>query len=189
MAAFTSAVILEPPKIKSATVSTVSPSICHEVMGLDAIILVFWMLSLSQLFHSLLLLSWRYTLVPLHFLSLGRCHLHIWGYWCFSQQSWFHLIIDPTQNFSYSTYKLNKQGDDIQPWHTPSPIWNQYIVPCLLLTVASWPAHRFLRRQVGLSGISISKNFPQFAVIHTVKAMLFPVVILLGRKAVINLAY
>ena len=36
-----SAVILEPKKIKSATVSTVSPSICHEVMGLDAIILVF----------------------------------------------------------------------------------------------------------------------------------------------------
>ena len=36
-----SAVILEPPKIKSATVSTVSPSICHEVMGLDAMILVF----------------------------------------------------------------------------------------------------------------------------------------------------
>ena len=36
-----SAVILEPPKIKSATVSTVSPSICHEVMGLDAMILSF----------------------------------------------------------------------------------------------------------------------------------------------------
>ena len=36
-----SAVILEPPKIKSATVSTVSPSICHEVMGPDAIIFVF----------------------------------------------------------------------------------------------------------------------------------------------------
>ena len=36
-----SAVILEPPKIKSATVSTVSPSICHEVMGLDAMIFVF----------------------------------------------------------------------------------------------------------------------------------------------------
>ena len=38
-----SAVILEPRKIKSATVSTVSPSICHEVMVLDATILVFWM--------------------------------------------------------------------------------------------------------------------------------------------------
>ena len=36
-----SAVIFEPPKIKSLTVSTVSPSICHEVMGLDAMILVF----------------------------------------------------------------------------------------------------------------------------------------------------
>jgi len=35
------AVILEPPKIKSDTVSTVSPSICHEVMGLNAMILVF----------------------------------------------------------------------------------------------------------------------------------------------------
>ena len=39
-----SGVILEPPKIKSATVFTVSPSICHEVMGPDAMILVFWML-------------------------------------------------------------------------------------------------------------------------------------------------
>ena len=36
-----SAVILEPPKIKSATVSTLYPSICHEVMGLDDMILVF----------------------------------------------------------------------------------------------------------------------------------------------------
>ena len=36
-----SAVILEPPKIKSATIYTVSPSTCHEVMGLDAMILVF----------------------------------------------------------------------------------------------------------------------------------------------------
>ena len=36
-----SAVILEPQKIKSATVSTVSPSICHEVLGPDCMILVF----------------------------------------------------------------------------------------------------------------------------------------------------
>ena len=39
-----SAVILEPPKINSVTVSTVSPSICHEVMGPHAMIFVFWML-------------------------------------------------------------------------------------------------------------------------------------------------
>ena len=46
-----SAVILEPPKIKSDTVSTVSPSISHEVMGLDAMILVFWMLSFKPSFN------------------------------------------------------------------------------------------------------------------------------------------
>ena len=39
-----SAVILERPQIKSATVSTVSPSICHEVIGPDAMILIFWTL-------------------------------------------------------------------------------------------------------------------------------------------------
>ena len=45
-----SAVILKPPKIKSDTVSTVSPSICHEVMGLGAMILVLWMLSFKPTF-------------------------------------------------------------------------------------------------------------------------------------------
>ena len=45
-----SAVTLESRKIKSVIVSTVSPSICHEVMGLDAMILVFWMLSFKPTF-------------------------------------------------------------------------------------------------------------------------------------------
>ena len=62
-----SSVILEPPKIKSDTVSTVSPSISHEVMGLDATILGFWMLSFKPTI-SLLKLSSRGFLVPLHFL-------------------------------------------------------------------------------------------------------------------------
>jgi len=63
-----SAVIFEPRKIKSDTVPTVSPSICHEVMGPDAMIFVFWMLSFKPTFHSALSLSWRGFLVPLHFL-------------------------------------------------------------------------------------------------------------------------
>ena len=45
-----SIVILEPKKIKSVTVSIVSPSICHEVMEPDAMILVFWMLSFKSAF-------------------------------------------------------------------------------------------------------------------------------------------
>ena len=48
----------------------------------------------------------------------------------------------------YSAYKLNKQGDSIQPWRTPFPIWNQSVVPCPVLTVASWPVYRFLKRQI-----------------------------------------
>ena len=56
----------------------------------------------------------------------------------------------------HSAYKLNKQGDSIQSWHTPSPIWNQSVVPCPVLTVASWPAYRFLKRQGRWSGIPIS---------------------------------
>ena len=66
-----SAVILEPKKIKSDTVSTVSPSISHDVMG-DAMILVFWMLSFKQTFHSPLSLSSRGCLVHLHFLLYLR---------------------------------------------------------------------------------------------------------------------
>ena len=57
----------------------------------------------------------------------------------------------------------------MQPWRTPFPIWNQSVVPCPVLTVASWPAYKFFKRQVRWSGIPISQNFPQFVVIHTVK--------------------
>ena len=58
--------ILEPRKIKSAIVS---PSICHEVVGPDAMIL-----PLSQIFHSPLSLSSKGSLVLLHFLSLSHFH-------------------------------------------------------------------------------------------------------------------
>ena len=59
---------LEPPQNKYLTVSIVSPSICHEVRGLDAMILVFWMLNFKPAFHSPLSLSWRGSLAPLRFL-------------------------------------------------------------------------------------------------------------------------
>ena len=70
----------------------------------------------------------------------------------------------------YSAYKLNKQGDNIQLWCTPFPIWNQSVVPCPVLTVASWPAYRFSRRQVRWSGIPISLRTFQLVVIHIVKS-------------------
>ena len=67
----------------------------------------------------------------------------------------------------YSAYKLNKQSDNIQPWHTPLPFWNQFVVPCSILTVASWPAYRFLRSQIWWSGIPISWRIFQFVMIYT----------------------
>ena len=69
----------------------------------------------------------------------------------------------------YSAHKLNKQDDNIQPWHIPFWILKQSFVPCLVLTVAFWPAYRLLRRQVRLSGNFISSWVFQFLVIHTVK--------------------
>ena len=68
----------------------------------------------------------------------------------------------------YSALKLNQPGDNIQPWHTPFPIWNQSVVPCPVLTVASWAAYRFLKRQVRWYS-HLLQNFPQFIVVHTVK--------------------
>ena len=62
----------------------------------------------------------------------------------------------PAFRIIHSAYKLNKQDDNLQPWHTPLPIWNQFVVLHLVLTVASWPAYRFLRRQVRWSGIPIT---------------------------------
>ena len=68
----------------------------------------------------------------------------------------------------YSVYKLNKHCDNIQPWLNPFPIWNQSVVPCPVPTVASWPAYRFLKRQVRWSGILTSFRI-FLIVIHTVK--------------------
>ena len=73
---------------------------------------------------------------------------------------WGHKESDMTWrlniNNSSSAYKSDKQRNNIQPWCVPFPILNQSTVPCPVLTVASWPAYRFLRRQVRWSGIPIS---------------------------------
>ena len=61
-----------------------------------------------------------------------------------------------------SAYRLNKQDDSRQPSRIPFSILNQSVVPYRVLSVASWPAYRFLRRKVRWSGIPISKSFPQF---------------------------
>ena len=101
-----SAVILEPRKIKSATVSTVSPSICHEVMGPDAMILVFWMLSFKPTFYSPLSLSSK-RLFSSSSLSAIRVVSSAYLRLLFSRQSWFQLVLLPAQHFSWCTLHIS----------------------------------------------------------------------------------
>ena len=166
-----SAVILEPPKIKSATVSTASPSISYGVMGPDVMILVFWMLSFKPTF-SLSSFTFIKRLFSSSLLSAIRvvssAHLRLLIFLP-AILILSHTSSSPAFLMMYSAYKLSKQGDNIQPWHTPFPIWNQSVIPCPNLTVASWPAYRFLRRLVRWSGIPISFRFFLFLVVHTVK--------------------
>ena len=159
-----STVILNTKKIQSVTVSIFPhPLPWSDGTGCHDLSLGMW--SFSQFFHSLHSSSSRGSLVP----ALGCYHLLIWDCWYFSQQSVILAYDSCSLAFCmmYSTYKLNKQGDNIQPWCTLFPIWNQSILPCPSLTVASWPANRFLWRQVRWFGISISGRIFQFVVIHT----------------------
>ena len=85
-------------------------------------------------FHCLSLSS-RGFLVPLHFLPYGWCHLHI-RLLIFLPAILIPACVSSSPAFfmMYSACKLNKQGDNIQPWRTPFPIWNQSVVPCRYYT-------------------------------------------------------
>ena len=158
-------------KIKSLTVSIISPSICHEVMEPNVMIMVFWMLNVKPTFS----LS-SFTFIKRLFSSLLSA-ISVVSPAYLRLLIFLPAILIPAYAYSstaflmmYSAYKLNKQSDNIQPCRTPFPIWNQSVVPCPVLTVASWPAYRFLRRQVRWSDIPIAFRIFQFVVKHRVKA-------------------
>ena len=144
--------------MKSVIFPIVSPSIYHEVMWPDAMIFSFWMLSFKPAFSfssftfikRLFLFS---SLFPIRMVSSDYLRLLIFLPAilipaCASSSPAFHMI--------YSAYKLKNRCDNIQPWCISFFIWNQSVVPCPVLTVVSWPAYRFLRRQLRWSGIPIS---------------------------------
>ena len=117
-----SAVILEPKKIKSLTVFIVSPSVFHEVMELDAIILVFWMLSFKSTFS----LS-SFTFIKRLFSSCSLSAMSVVSSANLRLLTFLLAILIPAcASFSpvflmmYSANKLNKQGDNIQPWQYKS---------------------------------------------------------------------
>ena len=132
--------ILEPKKIKSATVSIFTSCICHEVMGLDTMIFLYGMLSFKPTFprSSFMLIKRLFnssSLSAIRVVSSEYLRLLI-----------FLLAIlisayDSSSLAFNSVYKLKKQGDNIQPWHSPFPTGNQLFFLCVcvcpILTVTS----------------------------------------------------
>ena len=111
-----SAVISEPKNIKSLTVPIFFP-ICHELMGLDAMILVFLMLSFKPTFS---LYSFTFIKRLLSSSSLSAIRVLLSAY--LGLLIFLPAILIPACASSspvflmmYSAYKLNKQGDNIQP--------------------------------------------------------------------------
>ena len=131
---------------------------CHDLKFSEC-----WVL--SQVFHSLLSFSSRGSLVLLHFLG-SSAYLRLLIFLpailipaCASSSPAFLMMC--------SAYKLNKQGDNIQPWCTPLPIWkvccsmsssNCCFLTCIHISQEAsqvvWDCHLF-------------KNFPQFIVIQS----------------------
>ena len=152
-----SAVILEPKKRKSVTVSIFSPFYlprsegtgCHDLSSLILSLKTAFLLSSSTLIKrffsssslsamSVISSAYLRLLIFLPAVLISSCNLSSMA---------FRMMC--------SVYKLNKQGDNKQSSRTPFSILNQLVVPYRVLTVASWPTYRFLGRQVSWSGIPI----------------------------------
>ena len=106
----------EPRERKSATVSIISPSICHKVMGPDAVVFVFWMLSFNPAFS----LS-SFTCIKRLFSSSSLTAIRVISSAYLRLFIFLPAILIPVCDSAslafwimYSAQKLNKQGDSIQ---------------------------------------------------------------------------
>ena len=137
--------------------------ICHEVIELDAMTLVLWMLS----FRSAFSLS-SFTFIKRLCSSSSLSAIKVVSSACLRLLIFLLAILIPACDSSspafhmmYSLCMLNKQGDNIQSWRTPFPILNQTIVSRPVLSTASCPAYMILRSQVRWSGNATSlRIFP-----------------------------
>ena len=166
------AVILETKKIKSLSVSIVSPSICHDAMGLGVMILGFWILSFSPAFSLSSLTS-----IQRLFSSSLTSALCVVSSACLRLVLAFLLaILTPVCASSslachmmHSVHRLNGQGDNIQPdvllphlgpGRSSKSSCSYCFFTCIWISQETgqvvWYSH-------------LLKDFPQFVVIHTVK--------------------
>ena len=118
-----------------------SQTIFQLMMGPDALVFIFRMLSCRPIFSlssfTFIKRLFSSSLSAIRFVSSAYLRLLI-----FLQVIWIpaFAFCSPLFLVMYSEYKLNKHSDHIHPWCPPFNIWNQCVVPCPVLTVASWPA-------------------------------------------------
>ena len=90
-----------------STSTVISYKYCHEVVGPDAMIFIFWMLSFKPTF-SLSSFTFFKSLFSSSSLSAIRVVSSAYlNYWCFSQQSWFWLKLNPAQHFAWCTLHIS----------------------------------------------------------------------------------
>ena len=128
MAAVTVCSDFEAQENKCVTVSIGSPSICHEMMGLDAMILEFWILSFKPAFS----LSF-FTFIKRFFSSSLLSAIRVVSSAYLRLLIFLPEFLIPAYDSSslefcmiHPAYKLNKQGDNIQLWRTEVEIGRQY---------------------------------------------------------------
>ena len=141
-------------------------------MGLDAMILGFWMLSLKPIFScsSFTFIKRLFSSSLFAIRAISSAYLRLLIFLpailisaCASSRPTFHMI--------QSACKLNKQGDNIQPWCTLFLIWNRKVC----CSVSSYNCCFLTCIQISQEAGQVVwyslpfKNFPQFVVIHTVK--------------------
>ena len=127
------------------------------------------MLSFKPAFHSSFSPLLKSSFVPLYYLPLEWYHLHIWGCWYFSLQSWFQIVLHPAWHFTWCMLHITEISRVII-YSLDILLFKFKPVHCSMSgSVSFWPTYMFLRSQVRWSAILISKNFPQFVVFHTVK--------------------
>ena len=143
-----SAVTLEPQNIKSVTVSTISPSVCHEVMGPDAMIFVFWMLSFKPT-SSLT----SFTFIKRLFSSSSLSAIRV------ESSAYLRLLIflpETVRDFILRGFKITADGD------------------CSHEIKSHLPCRR--KAMTNVNSILKSRDITLPTKVHLVKAMVFPVV-------------
>ena len=106
------------------------------------LLIFYWYFSQKSWFQFVHHPAWHFTCCSVPFSSVAQSCLTLCDLMDCSMPGF------PVHRMLYYASKLNKQGDNIQPWCIPFPILNQSVIPWLVLTVASWPEFTCLGRQV-----------------------------------------